>query len=387
MESNKRVTGRNDAVDMEPRENARENRKQHQRRERQKYDEESSDVVPSAVAVPHLLGTEPIQLTDGQRRCRREAEQVALRKERKYYRVNRFDRFIILLFFILIPSLFLRMLSFLTSEWIVTARPKNHRAVGIITTCFLSIVNVCVEHGYSNVHLNLIDALSGRVVCEMSPTDVARLTTSMWALSGLQLCLNLLALAVMLRISCRPTRSCLHAVVMGLVVIGILLSACILGLFYLRTKCEKKGCVAHHLAPPQCTVAYGWGYGLYVAALILDLVAMLTCICLLSYNAGLQNRVTQRHNGTVQSEAPASSAEAPEASEALNDQYLTAASLGIKIEGADDWVYDSKSDFFYSFKLDAFWDPVQRRYYHRKLKSWLATPDGRVELPEAIADV
>nr|CAJ2475934.1 unnamed protein product [Leishmania braziliensis] len=58
-----------------------------------------------------------------------------------------------------------------------------------------------------------------------------------------------------------------------------------------------------------------------------------------------------------------------------DSNYLTAAELGVPIAGATDWVYDDRSDMFYSFDQNMFWDPLTQEYYNCALRSWQESPD------------
>ncbi|KAG5501094.1 hypothetical protein GH5_04688 [Leishmania sp. Ghana 2012 LV757] len=64
--------------------------------------------------------------------------------------------------------------------------------------------------------------------------------------------------------------------------------------------------------------------------------------------------------------------------------YLTAAELGVPIAGATDWVYDDRSDMYYSFDRNMFWDPLTQEYYSCALKSWQESPDQVVEVRDVL---
>lgn len=64
--------------------------------------------------------------------------------------------------------------------------------------------------------------------------------------------------------------------------------------------------------------------------------------------------------------------------------YLTAAELGVPIPGATDWVYDDRSDMYYSFDRNMFWDPLTREFYNCSLKSWHESPDQMVEVRDML---
>ncbi|CCW70479.1 unnamed protein product [Phytomonas sp. Hart1] len=55
--------------------------------------------------------------------------------------------------------------------------------------------------------------------------------------------------------------------------------------------------------------------------------------------------------------------------------YITAAELGVQIDGANDWVYHDRSDMYYSFERNMFWDPLTHEYYNCALKCWQETPE------------
>ncbi|GET89861.1 hypothetical protein, conserved [Leishmania tarentolae] len=61
-----------------------------------------------------------------------------------------------------------------------------------------------------------------------------------------------------------------------------------------------------------------------------------------------------------------------------DSNYLTAAELGVLIAGATDWVYDDRSDMYYSFDRNMFWDPLTQEYYNCALNSWQESPDQTV---------
>ncbi|CCW63636.1 unnamed protein product [Phytomonas sp. EM1] len=58
-----------------------------------------------------------------------------------------------------------------------------------------------------------------------------------------------------------------------------------------------------------------------------------------------------------------------------NPDYITAAELGVRINGAQDWVYHDRSDMYYSFERNMFWDPLTHEYFNCALKCWQETPD------------
>ncbi|CBZ28313.1 conserved hypothetical protein [Leishmania mexicana MHOM/GT/2001/U1103] len=64
--------------------------------------------------------------------------------------------------------------------------------------------------------------------------------------------------------------------------------------------------------------------------------------------------------------------------------YLTAAELGVLISGATDWVYDDRSDMYYSFDRNMFWDPLTQEYYNCALKSWQESPGQAVEVRDML---
>jgi hypothetical protein len=64
--------------------------------------------------------------------------------------------------------------------------------------------------------------------------------------------------------------------------------------------------------------------------------------------------------------------------------YLTAAELGVPIEGATDWIYDDRSDMYYSFERNMFWDPLTREYYNCALKTWQESPDHVVDVRDVL---
>lgn len=49
--------------------------------------------------------------------------------------------------------------------------------------------------------------------------------------------------------------------------------------------------------------------------------------------------------------------------------YLTARELGVSIPHANDWVYDDRSDMFYSFSINSFYDPLSGEFYNVALKT------------------
>lgn len=51
--------------------------------------------------------------------------------------------------------------------------------------------------------------------------------------------------------------------------------------------------------------------------------------------------------------------------------FITAADMGVQIDGATDWVYVESSDMYYSFALEMFWDPINQEYYCCRRKEWL----------------
>ncbi|CAG9576819.1 conserved hypothetical protein [Leishmania major strain Friedlin] len=67
-----------------------------------------------------------------------------------------------------------------------------------------------------------------------------------------------------------------------------------------------------------------------------------------------------------------------------DSNYLTAAELGVLIAGATDWVYDDRSDMYYSFDRNMFWDPLTQEYYNCALKSWQESPDQAVEVRDML---
>lgn len=64
--------------------------------------------------------------------------------------------------------------------------------------------------------------------------------------------------------------------------------------------------------------------------------------------------------------------------------YLTAAELGVPIPGATDWVYDDRSDMYYSFERNMFWDPLTREYYNCAFNTWQESPDQVVEVRDVL---
>lgn len=64
--------------------------------------------------------------------------------------------------------------------------------------------------------------------------------------------------------------------------------------------------------------------------------------------------------------------------------YLTAAELGVPIAGASDWVYDDRSDMYYSFDRNMFWDPLTCEYYNCELKTWQESPDQVVDVRDML---
>ncbi|KPA84250.1 hypothetical protein ABB37_02290 [Leptomonas pyrrhocoris] len=69
---------------------------------------------------------------------------------------------------------------------------------------------------------------------------------------------------------------------------------------------------------------------------------------------------------------------------AYDANYLTAAELGVPIAGATDWVYDDRSDMYYSFERNMFWDPLTHEYYNCALKTWQESPDQVVEVRDVL---
>ncbi|KAG5501557.1 hypothetical protein JKF63_03387 [Porcisia hertigi] len=67
-----------------------------------------------------------------------------------------------------------------------------------------------------------------------------------------------------------------------------------------------------------------------------------------------------------------------------DSNYLTAAELGVPIAGATDWVYDDRSDMYYSFDRNMFWDPLTKEYYNCILKSWQESPDQVLEVRDVL---
>lgn len=64
--------------------------------------------------------------------------------------------------------------------------------------------------------------------------------------------------------------------------------------------------------------------------------------------------------------------------------YLTAAELGVTIAGASDWVYDDRSDMYYSFERNLFWDPLTDEYFNCALRTWQENPDTIVDVRDAM---
>lgn len=67
-----------------------------------------------------------------------------------------------------------------------------------------------------------------------------------------------------------------------------------------------------------------------------------------------------------------------------DDDYLTAAELGVPIAGASDWVYDDKSDMYYSFERNLFWDSLTGEYFNCGMRTWQETPDSIVDVRDAM---
>ncbi|CCD16901.1 unnamed protein product [Trypanosoma congolense IL3000] len=351
---------------------------------------------PAIVAVRH---SEP------QRANRKRAEMLALYKELKHNHINRLDRIITLLYCLLVPSWICHIFSALATDWVLVSRPNSHHSVGLVFSCYLALVGMCIDSGSSLYSRSVHDALTGEVVCEFTDSSARAFISVIWSLGGLELIFITVSLILLLRISRRPTRSGMCVVVLSLLSVDVPCSIANVVLFYLYTRCERRECSALHLSPPECRIEYGWGLNMYLASIFFDLCACITSIYLCSYPGSLRSRAKQllgqlekrqqeewqkaqsravwhKSFSISRSERSRERAVPTKNVDVDTTPFLTATELNVVIDGADDWVYDDKSDLFYSFMLDSFWDPTTRCYYNRELQSWLVAPDGQINLRE-----
>nr|CCC46725.1 conserved hypothetical protein [Trypanosoma vivax Y486] len=348
--------------------------------------------IPSEVVVVHRLGNLTVRL--GERKCptREEAEATLLYKELKHNYVNQLDRLLISLVCFIISAFCCHVFSALASEWLVVSNGKTHRAIGLFVTCREAVSRFCLAHSDSMFVRAIYDKKTSALVCEVTESYVRVYIILLWCLGVTQLVCICAALFLSLRVACRPTRSRCSVAVMYLLAALIPITIATTVLFTFYTKCDQRTCEALHLEPPQCIVYKGWGYNITIAAVLLDILGCLTSVYMCSYPSSLRLRahdlLQQQNKASHDAKADASTATGTSKSNWFtrisqsirSDQdglsYLTAGELGVCIKGADDWVYDHRSDMFYSFALEMFWDPITRHYYSTTLRSWHVTPDG-----------
>ncbi|EAN95692.1 hypothetical protein C3747_136g89 [Trypanosoma cruzi] len=359
---------------------------------------DSVSPVPSEVYIPNRLGNMKLHLDGELRRDRTAVEKIVLYKETKYNSINAFNRFVTFLLCLLAPSVFCMAIGMCSTEWIVTLNHLQYRSMGLIFSCYEGVVGFCMQRGSSRYPRQLRDSLTKAIICEASESFVRAYISAMWSLAIVQFFCILLGIIVTLRIASRPTRSHSSLVVLCLLLLALPCGIVNCVLFHFYTRCERRACEALHSPSPQCRVRYDWGFDVYIASICFNFVACITAIFLCSYPHSIRAQTAQKYDERREQErrrrerVQTSHGERsrhmtrflrPILGEPEEPLYLTAEELEITIDGANDWVYDDKSDLFYSFDLDMFWDPLTRDYYSRELCSWQATPQGLLELRRA----
>ncbi|KEG06904.1 hypothetical protein DQ04_11701020 [Trypanosoma grayi] len=355
--------------------------------------------IPSQLIIPHRLGNTRMTLNMAQRQNREEVENEVLYRELKHNSVNTLNRYVMFLLCLLVPSLLCQLFAMCTTEWFAVSYNVHYHSVGFFLACRRSVGNLCLHRTSSKFPRLLEDSITGEIVCEMTESSANAYTITMWVLGAVQLLCVVVALFFTLRMSCRPTRSRSALVAMFFLATALPcgIANCVLFAYY--THCDRCECEALHNNPSECNAGYEWGYRVYIAAVCLDFGACITSLCLSSYPYSIRSQASQllEKRRSHERERRTNDHASGERSHPLDfilrsvrgdvegPAHLTAAELGVTIDGANDWVYDDKSDLFYSFNLDMFWDPLTRDYYSRALQSWQVTPDGVVGLRSAAA--
>ncbi|RNE96897.1 uncharacterized protein Tco025E_09610 [Trypanosoma conorhini] len=355
-------------------------------------------LVPSEVYIPNRLGSTTMHLDGELRRDRAAVEKIVLYKEVKYNRINALNRFVIFLLCLLVPCVFCMAIGVGSTEWLVVAKDHNYRSIGLFFACLDGVAGLCLRRGSSWYPRVLRDRVTGKTICEASHAFVRAYITSMWMLGLVQFICIMLGLIVALRIANRPTRSHSSFVVMCLLLLALLCGVVVCVLFHFYTRCERQLCKSLRDPSLGCHVEYDWGFEVYIASICFNFCACITSLCLWSYPHSLRARTDQKYEqrreqerrrrerastGAAEKGNPVNRLLRPILGEPEGPVYLTAEEFNITIEGADDWVYDDRSDLFYSFELDMFWDPLTRDYYSRELRSWQVTPQGMMGLRSA----
>ncbi|ESL09470.1 hypothetical protein TRSC58_02807 [Trypanosoma rangeli SC58] len=353
-------------------------------------------LVPSEVYIPNRLGNTTMHLDGELRRDRSAVEKIVLYKELKYDRINAFNRFVIFLLCLLVPSVFCMAIGVGSTEWIVVWNNFHYASMGLFFSCRDGVLGLCMRRGISWYPRVLRDRLTGEIVCEASHAFVRVYVSAMWLLGLVQFLCIMLGKIVALRIANRPTRSHSSLVVMCLLFTALPCGVAICVLFHFYTRCERQLCKALQDPSSGCRVGYDWGFEVYIASICFNFCACITSFCLWSYPHSLRAQTDQKYEkrcrrgcgptSTGEKRGPVNRLLRPIIGEPEGPMYLTADEFNITIEGANDWVYDDRSDLFYSFELDMFWDPLTRDYYSRELRSWQVTPQGLMGLRSAGRD-
>lgn len=316
--------------------------------------------------------------------------QNDLYKELKYSRVNVFNRLVIFLLCLLFFSIFCELFSLGSTNWFVLTKNVVYHSIGLFLVCRTGVVDICLDISNAYYPCSNLNNHKGKMLCNVPTSVVNKYVTAMWVLTSIHIFCMFLTFILTFRMTCRPTRSKSAFVAMCLLLIALPCGVTNIVLFHFYTASYKSFCDSIQLKSGGCKAEYEWGFDVYIATLCFNFCACLTAFFLWVYSVTVRSefsrlweRRVEMSNEIVNEDNSSESVKNDSfidrffrtmRRESHNSPYLSAKELGVTIDGADDWLYDYNSDFFYSFKLDMFWDPVTRCYYSRKLRSWQIKP-------------
>lgn len=381
--------------------------------------------LPPVILLRHRMGYSTVELTPHQRvtYTSEDLEEFLFYKEQKYGAVNVLGRFSELLRVVASFTVFCQVFSMTSTEWHLVRYAGSYQSIGLFVACQEHLLQQCSHRSSSIFAREVVNIATGSVVCTTSYAFARRYVGTMWALGILQLLSIFVTVVCSCRVASRPTRSLAIAIIKWLFLLCMLLGVVNTVLFHFYVSCDRQACAARNESAPVCITQYSWGYNLYIAGTVLSAVCWMMALCMCSYiqkiemnardqmrsersrrqNNGMdagttrQNFVenaSRRGSSMVQRNAASAnwggsghptcsmlSVDAPpppldpNGQHHASEDYMTAVELGVKIAGANDWVYDDKSDMYYSFDRNMFWDPLTTEYYNCALKSWQESSD------------
>ncbi|CAD2221505.1 hypothetical protein AGDE_10974 [Angomonas deanei] len=353
-------------------------------------------------------------------------EDFIMYKEHKYNSINILSRFVTFLLLCLSITIFCHAFSVSSTEWRAVRYVDYYQSIGLFVKCTETSYKQCNIRTSTNFERQLADAVTGQILCYADNSANSRTVKfvqkyigAMWSLEILNLFFDAVVFVLLVVMSYRPTRSHILALILFLLFLNTVCGIVVCVLFPIYTRCEGKTCQARQGLPTAsqkgvtCSVSFLWGYKLYIGVTVLHFLCFIISFCM--HNAILNIRTNTRRrlrkerkrrrklkrlsganyvlreaaspeDLALQNSLPSTVTVLPSSPEyeAARERYLTARELGVRIPGADDWLYDERSDMYYSFGQNCFWDPLTSEYYNCTLGSWQEEIQHIVEVRDVL---